>query len=238
MRTVPKSIEAQLERAREIAADIAKLCLEQVETPSDVRLAKIGVYVGSMANHVRSALNYAIAGFVETDLRPLLSKAELKQVKKFDFPYNLRSEAHFKSIGLVGCIYRHFPTVYQFLESIQPYHEGGVWLGHVMQISNIDKHIRVNQVDMPDIYAIGTSSGTKISFVGGQFVVQYPTGGTQTFNPPCYIPYFYMFASTQGKMTIYRITLTPNGPNPGLSTFTMYAPDNASRLIERFYSLV
>ena len=112
MKPIPTNILVKLKHAEELHQKIFPLCLLYLENPNNVILEEIGSYLGNQVTNLRSALNYGLRDFAQTELRGFLSNGEFKKLK-LDFP-SVTSRDEFERIKLVDYIKQHCSDFYQF----------------------------------------------------------------------------------------------------------------------------
>ncbi len=165
--TVPPGVRIKLDISSKIANDIVSICIGHLSSPKKHALEEMGVWVGVFTNLLRSALNNVMYDYIETALTPRLSTRELKKLQhNKDFPI-CSTRKQFDNIMLVRLIKKQSPSLYEFLEKIQPY--PGVRneiLQDIRVFSNIDKHATILQVKKGSIVGfIGqTADGKPITF--------------------------------------------------------------------------
>lgn len=231
---IPSRIHVKLKQAIELRPKIIAGCVQQLSPPSAQQLEEIGSYVGSMTNSFRSALNYAIQGFCETNLKGTLPPNQYKRLK-FDFPYS-ETRAGFDKIELVQLLASHFKAVYAFLEKEQPYHVENVWLLQLMKISNIDKHIVINEISVPTIKDVALAeSRFRAEFFGDKVMASHEDGSVTVHATPCFIEPYQMFASKDGTWRLFLIHLKDQ--NLGLMKFIVTIEQKVPKLISDFFAL-
>lgn len=231
---IPSHIQVKLRQAAEVHPDIVEACVKQLSTPSARQLEEIGSYVGTMSNLFRSALNYATQGFCETVLKELLAPRTFESLNS-DFPYS-ETRAGFDKKELVKLLSTHSKTVYEFLESVQPYYRGNEWLLNLIRISNIDKHVVINQVNMlnpVDVAFVG--SKFEVSFLGDKLMASHADGSITVHTLPCFVKPYDMFATRDGKWALFLADV--NNQKLGLMKFVSAIQEKVPRLISDFYTL-
>lgn len=234
--------QVKLENADEIRQQIMSLCLKQCESPNDRNLLKIGSYLGDFTNNLRSALNYTMRHFVEARLKPVMSHSKYKEVRrKQDFPWS-DSRVAFDKRAIVSHTRNHCKSVYDFLETAQPYHQGNEWLRHLMRISNRDKHEIINEIREPQatFVAFRNPDGTPHcgpSFFGpglDRILVKSPEPHVHPC--PCYYYPYGGFAIKGGKWAFFWIPI--DQLRLGLTRFIERVPQNVKKLIDDFNTLI
>ena len=114
-----ENINIKIEQAQESAKNALQLCESYSHTQSSKDLKRLGGYLGTFVNNLRSALNYATVDYCNQ--REFRSKNG-KLLRKTDFPYSF-VEADFKRIELVSLMSQVDPELYNFIEGIQPFHQ-------------------------------------------------------------------------------------------------------------------
>ena len=233
--TIPSRVQIKLNQASELYPKIVSSCVRYLELPSSQILEEIGSYIGSMVNNLRSALNYAMQDFCEGHLRNILSPRDYKSLNR-DFPYG-KSKAEFERKRIIEPIANHFKDIYNFIERIQPYHNKNAWLWYLMRISNIDKHITINEVatPMPTCVALRDSK-FRAKIFGDKVMVSHSDGSVSVHTTPCFIEPYQMFASSGGKWILFLISI--DNQNLGLMRFVTDVNHGVSRLISEFYDLL
>lgn len=235
--------QVKLESATEIGKKMMSLCLMQCKSPNDLNLKKIGSYLGDFANNLRSALNYTIRYFVEARLKPVLSVSDYKELKRDqDFPWS-DSRADFDRKPVARCTRSHCKTIYDFLEGVQPYHQENEWLRHLMRISNMDKHVTINEVIKPEATAVGFMNvdGTphpSPGFCGPGLdrILVKSVPEPHIHLCPCYYYPYGAFALKGGKWAFFFVSIDQH--NLGLTRFIERIPQNVKTLIDELNALV
>jgi len=149
---LPAHIQESLlkaERSIEIADDLYKLCLEHASTDDSALLDRAGSLLGDFVNNLRSALNYTMRGILTREVIPKLSSSKKKELERnMDFPW-ATSEKKFAKHKLCNIIEPVDKPLCTRIRRYQPYHPGNEWLGHLMKLSNTDKHVVLNRVRSP-----------------------------------------------------------------------------------------
>jgi hypothetical protein len=235
--------QVKLESAAEIRRQIMSLCLKQCESPNDRNLLKIGSYLGDFTNNLRSALNYTMRHFVEVRLKPALSRSEYKGlIRKRDFPWS-DSRAAFDKRPVVSHTRSHCKAVYDFLERVQPYHQGNEWLRHLMRISNRDKHEIINEIREPRAAAVGFMNPDGTPHLGPSFfgsgldrILVKSDPEPHVHLCPCYYYPYGGFAVKGGKWAFFFISI--DQLHLGLTRFIESVPQDAKNLIDDFNALI
>lgn len=236
MRAIPESIQIKLEHTQELHDKIFATCFEQVRLQNERNLKKIGSYVGDIANNMRSALNFAMRDFADSCLQGLINpKANV------DFPSVVTTESDLrKNIRIMQPIADNFPHVYQFLELAQPYHKGNSWLENIIHVSNIDKHITVNQVVHSNIHQVGTRVKSPVRYYPTpNYLIRHVIAtNTLIFNEvPNFVDRYQLFVSSEGKWVSFRIPLKEN-ISLDVMRFSTLTPPKVKQLIDDFYNLI
>lgn len=235
--------QVKLESADEIKRKIMLLCLEHCKSPNDRNLLKVGSYLGDFTNNLRSALNYTMRSFVTTELEPILSASEYKEIKrKLDFPWS-DSRASFDNKPVLKHIKSHHMSLYNFLEGVQPYHQGNEWLRHVMRISNRDKHEIINEIKEPHATGVAFISLDGTSYPSPGFFgpdldrILVPTGKEPHVH---LVPYYYRpyggFAIKGGKWAFFFISI--DQVQLGLTQFIENVPQKVRKLTDDLNALI
>jgi hypothetical protein len=233
--------QVKLESAHEIRQKMMLLCLKQCESPDDRYRLKIGSYLGDFTNNLRSALNYTMRHFAEARLKPVLRRNQYKAMNR-DFPWS-SSRGAFDKKAVIEHTRCHYETVYDFLESVQPYHEGNEWLKHLMRISNKDKHVIINEIKTPKETAVSSMkpNGTPNPFAGF-FGPGFDRILVIRESQPCVhqCPHYYhpfgAFAVKGGKWVFFFISI--DQVNLGLLRFMERVTQNVETLTDDFVMLV
>jgi hypothetical protein len=238
-----RPVQVKLERAEEIVKEIMQLCLEQCESPGKSNLERMGSLLGDLTNNLRAALNYAMRQFIETRLKPVLSRAEYQRTQmRCDFPWS--DDRHsFDKKRVVKHTKDYCTDIYEFLEKTQPYHEGNEWLGHLMRISNQDKHVDIvetGNLESDTIFCMspdGSQPHKPMFFGSGNDRLLAPTHPQPVvLLCPCYFPPYSAFALKGGKWTIF--TIRTDRFMLGLVQFVEWVPQGVRILVEDFNALM
>lgn len=234
-------VQVKLESAHEIRQKVMLLCLKQCESPDDRHRLKIGSYLGDFTNNLRSALNYTMRQFAEARLKPVLRPAQYKALRR-DFPWS-DSRTAFDKKAVIEHTRSHCETVYDFLEGVQSYHEGNEWLRHLMRISNVDKHVIINEIKHHKATAVSPMkpNGTPHPF-GGFFgpgldrILVIRESQTFVHQCPHYYHPFGAFAAKGEKWVFFFISI--DEVNLGLVRFMERVSQNVKALIDNFTVLL
>lgn len=232
-------MQVKFESARELKDKIMVLCLQQCNSPTEKNLLRIGSLLGDFANNLRATLNYTTVNYAQTRIQPLLPKKDYDKLKRFiDFPW-AENKGQFDSKAIIPIIRNNDATVYQFLEKAQPYHEGNEWLKYLMQISNTDKHVIINEVRAPqaaDMVLINRDNTTHRAptFFGDKLLIMH--GDHPHFYSLPYYYYPYGAFAIMGERWILFLTLIGDVPL-GLTRFLESAPDHVQKLVKDFTAL-
>lgn len=222
------NIATKVEQAKECSQKAFSLCNEYAKTNDSKLLKHMGGYMGTLANNLRSALNYASTDYCE----------HKGFTGNTDFPYNDKKE-DFEKIKLVKLMSKTDPQLYAFVEEIQPYNKSS-WLGTLMKISNEDKHTLLVQVKNLDITSIHAWDANKNVIkppihMGSHLIFPSADGKSITTVPtPYYVEQFRMFALPNKKWLMYFVFLD-NKPIEFLPFMHGY-PKRVEKVIEDFYN--
>ncbi len=240
MTAVKDLTQVKMEHADELKQQIMQLCLRHCAASDDRTLLRIGSYLGDFTNNLRSALNYTMGKMIELKLKPALLPSDYRKVKRdHDFPW-ANDRTRFDNITIVTHFRSHYPQLYAFLESAQPYHQSKEWLRYLMRISNRDKHEIINEVSSPDIVdvvAVGSDGTThaKPEFFGDYLLV---VAAKKPHLHP--LPFYYRpygaFATNSGKWSIYYVLLDQS--KIGLIQFTERTLVNVEQVIKDIAALM
>jgi hypothetical protein len=239
MSDIPEHIQIKLQKSKEYVPRIMSLCLKEASYPRVKRHKGISVCLGEMAQALRSALNNALWDFAERNLRPTLNGDEYDRIRySHDFPIEKDKESFEGSrTRILRYIANGFPSVYQFLETAQPYHVDNKYLWPLKIISNSTTHtipIAAQTVQANDV-AFGNG---KPRIVGNQVIVSTYDGSYRRVYPsiPCYVEEPKMFVSKERKWVLFLIDLGKE-PKPNLIPFVETANHGVGKLISEFYTL-
>ena len=242
-KVLKSAVQVKLEGADRLRREIMTLCLVQCQSPDDRNLLRIGSQLGDFTNNLRSALNYAMRYVVQTRLAPLLSPDESKRLeRRQDFPY-AETKERFDKVRIVPHIRNHLALVYGLLEKVQPYHEGNEWLGHLMTISNVDKHVVIVQTEDQTARAVCFlwSDGTPYpapSFFGPGLdrILVKSRPEPHVHLCPCYYAPFGGFAAKGGRWVFFLVSF--DDTRLGLTRFIEQVPVHVRKLIDGLWTLV
>lgn len=243
MKNLAQLAQVKLESANEKRQQIMSLCLKQCESPNDRNLLKVGSGLGDFTNNLRSALNYTMRHFVKTRLKPALSCGEYKAIRRNqDFPW-AASKANFDKKDVIKHTRNHCMAVYDFLEGVQPYHQGNEWLRYLVRINNIDKHEIINEIREPTATGVGfmNPDGTphpSPGFFGpglDRILVKSDPEPHVHLCPYYYCPYGG-FATKGGKWAFFLISI--DQCRLGLTRFMERVPQGVKNLVDDFNALV
>lgn len=197
---VQENISIKIEQAKECEKKSLQLCTQYVHVNNPKFLKQMGGYLGTYANNLRSALNYAMADY-----------ATQKGITvNTDFPYNSTKD-NFDKIKLVLLISKSDPSLYSFIESLQSYNEN-TWLDTIMKLSNMDKHKLLVDVQNFDIAQfVGWNEKGKIEpplIRNGEVIIISPDGRSiLSKRAPCYVEQVRLFALPNGKWINFMIPI-------------------------------
>ena len=202
---------AKAQRAIEISQDLFRLCLRHATSDDPKILVRAGSLLGDFANNLRSALNYTTAAIVEHELLPRLRARERKALKRnMDFPW-ANSPTEFKSRQIAKSSRKGLPGLYKLLHRLQPFNPGFEWLGHLMTLSNRDKHIVINTVEAPTAsnFLVVLPDGSQRRepwFVGDKLVILTNDGPVAAALPHYYDP-LKAFAAPRKTWSLYIVPM-------------------------------
>lgn len=206
-------------------------------------MLNIGARLGDFANNVRSALNYTMRRFVTTRLQPALPRSEHRRLQRgSDFPWS-DSRTGFDEKAVVAHARNHCEAVYSFLEGVQPYHQGKEWLGHLMRISNRDKHEIVEKIEdyraraLEFLEADGKPHPSPRFFGEGldRILIQgHPE--PRVCLCPCYYYPYGAFAAKGGRWVLFLIPV--GAVHLGLTRFIETVPRHVRSIVDEFDRLM
>ena len=265
LNSIPSDFEIRLNQAGELYRKIQPLCVAQLENPSERTLKEIGSYLGSMANILRSTLNYAMWNFAQSELKDILPEKKFKALTwQHDFPITTSQEEFNKKL-IIKHIAQHYNRIYTFLESIQPYHKDYEWLLYLRKISNDTTHTVITQVkdnrggnvfsssmqthifdskNNPQFYTGNNKEGLKFErklvpqgYEGKILFVLYPDGSNHTYLTPCFFEPYGMFVSREGEWVSFNVVdVGKERLSIDLIRFTRDIGHNVYQLLSDFYS--
>jgi hypothetical protein len=199
------------QRAIEISGELFDLCLAHASSEDPELLARVGSLLGDFANNLRSALNYTMRGVLAREVLPHLSESKRKKLnRKLDFPY-AKTRAAFDGKPLPKVLKTTDQPLYKRLLRFQPFNPGSEWLGHLMILSNKDKHVILNEVRSPTATAFFAlmPDGTPLKepwFVGDKLVV-FVGGEPRYADLPYYFDPLRAFATPRHTWSLYLIPM-------------------------------
>jgi hypothetical protein len=229
------NIATKIEQAKECGEKAFPLCTEYVKTNNPKLLKRMGGYMGTLANNLRSALNYASADYCQQG-GFTSNKDEKKLIT--DFPYSYK-KADFEKLKIATLMSNADPLLYSFVETLQPYNESP-WLGVLMKVSNLDKHKLLVQVNNLDITSIGMwdANNNVIQLpkhMGSHLLFPSADGkSVDMVQTPCYVKHLRMFALPNGKWLMFFVILDGN-PIEFLPFMQGY-PKRVEKVIDNFYN--
>jgi hypothetical protein len=239
MSSIPDHIQIKLDNVASFHSKIKEMCLKHIDSPNEKQLKGISIYVGEMSQTLRSALNNTMWDFCEKKLKNILPEDEHTKVKwSHDFPIEGEKSSFEKSkIRVLRHIAKHYPVVYQFIERVQPYHEGYKSLASIKILSNDSSHtipVEVRDLNIKQI-AIQGFSNPVIS--GNEVIVQWSSNSPAfVYSIPCYVEEMMMYVSKEKKWMMFQMSINGKAyfsPTP----FSKGAPSLVSKLIMEFYTL-
>ena len=202
---------AKVERAVEISNEIFSQCEEFIITDDKKAMMRLGSLLGDFVNNLRSALNYCartlIINHVEAKLEPKRAK---NLVRKVDFPWAKNKDA-FDAILPVKTIREASEFLYKSFERFQPYHKGNDWLGHLMILSNRDKHEVINHISPPIASSVIAFDNREKRirdpmFVGDKVILFHNIEPVYA-KLPFYYPYYRAFATPKHTWMLFLIPM-------------------------------
>ena len=239
MASVPDHIKIKLENATGFHSKIMETCLVHINSPKDENLKRISVYVGEMAQSLRSALNNSLWDFCENKIKNIIEANEYNKIKwSHDFPIESDKDSFEKSKSrALRHIAKNYSTVYQFLENVQPYYKEYDFLGSIKVFSNDTSHtipVKVQDMDIAQMVIPGFSTPV---IRGNEVIVQWSSNHPASSYPiPSYVDKMTMYISSEKKWKILLMSIDGKAyfsPTP----FSKGAPSNVSKLITEFYAL-
>ena len=239
MSDVSTHIQIKLQNAGDFIPKIMALCLREATYPRTRRRKRISILLGEMTQALRSALNYAMWDFAQSNLQSRLSEDEYEKVRySHDFPIEKDKENFEKSRSrILRHVARDFYDVFRFMERAQPYNDRGQYLWHLKTISNHTMHtipIEATPIHGNDVSLIGV----KPRIVGNQVMIPSRDGSATKIYPsiPCYVEELRMFVSIERKWVVFLIDLGGEA-RPNLLPFAQIANQRVNQLIAEFYAL-
>lgn len=197
-----QSIETKIKHAKEIEPRAMQCCLDYIVTNDNQHLTELGSYLGTFANNLRSALNYTIADYCQQ--RDFQKTKKGKKLSN-DFPYAY-SKKDFQKLELPILMSGTDHELFSLVEKSQPYYMSQMWLGHLMQLSNIDKHKISVEVQNDNISAMALISGQEPPrHFGSTVLIVGPNKQPILIPTPCYIN--PLFALPSGKWITFSVSL-------------------------------
>ncbi|MCK6463154.1 MAG: hypothetical protein L6Q29_05065 [Candidatus Pacebacteria bacterium] len=239
MASVPDHIKIKLENAAGFHSRIKETCLVHIDSPKEENLKRISVYIGEMAQSLRSALNNSLWDFCENKIKGIVDSGEYNKIKwSHDFPIESDKESFEKSKSrALRHIAHNYEKVYQFLETIQPYHKGYDFLGKLKVFSNDTSHtipVKVQDMNITQMVFPGFSAPV---IRGNEVIIQWSKNHPASSYPiPSYVDEMTMYISTEKKWKMFLMTIDGEAhfsPTP----FSKGTPSNVSKLIAEFYAL-
>ena len=210
--SVPTHIHESLlkaQRAIEIAGELFEICKDHATSEDPELLNRAGPLLGDFVNNLRSALNYTTRAIILREVLPKLSFSKQKKLKRnMDFP-SATSQENFESKQIIKILKEVDVPLYKRIRSFQPYHPGNDWLGHLITLSNRDKHVVLNRVRSPTASAFLAflPDGTQLKepwFVGDKLVI-FTKEGPQAAELPFYYGPLKAFATPRKTWSLYLV---------------------------------
>jgi len=236
---IPDHIQVKLDHAQAFHLRIKETCLTHIDAPSDKHLKRISVYMGEMSQAIRSALNNTMWDFCETKIKPAVSQGEYNKIRwSHDFPLESENLRFVQSkTRALRNIAQGYPAIYQFLESVQPYHKDYEFLASIRVLSNDTSHTIPVQVRHDDIRQMLFPGASAPSIRGNEVVVQWsPEQPATSYTIPAYVDKLTMYIATDRTWHIFLMSTdgrTHFSPTP----FSKMAPSRVSNLLTDFYAL-
>jgi hypothetical protein len=237
MTEVPEHIQIKLQNAKDFIPKIMESCLKEATNPRFSESERISAFLGEMAQALRSALNYAMWDFSESNLKSRLSSDEYEKLRwSHDFPIEKDNESFQTSRSrILRHISSNFSNVYQFLEKAQSYHDTENHLWHLKTISNDTAHtipIEAQLLQANDVAFIGLNA----RIFGNQVIISNRDGVSKTYSIPCFVYELNMFVSEKKKWVLFLIDID-HKRKPNLIPFIQTTNQIVSQLVSGFYAL-
>lgn len=174
-----QDIQSQLDRAKELLQELEKACNYDLQA-KDVS-GKTKNLSQEVLLKIRHLLDQSIYKFFEKNYFPNLSEVDKKSAKVY-FPIvptrdNLKSVLGRVKMGNLDVAHQNF---YKFLDSIQPYNQDYLWLGHLATYAS-EKHVRLTPQVKVETRRVTVSNGNGsvswgpgVTFGGGVSVMGVP----------------------------------------------------------------
>jgi len=238
--SIPDHIQIKLENATSFHSKIKDTCLAHIDYPKDENLKRISVYIGEMSQSLRSALNNSLWDFCETKIKDIVQAGEYNKIKwSHDFPIEGDIDSFEKSKSrALRHIAKNYPSIYQFLESVQPYHKDYDFLASIKVFSNDTSHtIPVEVQHLSNITHMIFPGFSAPVIRKNEVIVQWSNNHPAISYPiPSYVDEMKMYISTDKKWKLFLMSTNEKGmfsPTP----FSKMAPPRVSKLITEFYAL-
>lgn len=231
---------AKAQRAVEIADELFALCHAHASSEDPRLLTRAGALVGDFANNLRSALNYTARAIFRRDLLPVLSASRRKKVSRdLDFPWAM-SLQKFDAKPVCQAMKELAGPLYKRVRRFQPFHPGNEWLGHLMTLSNTDKHVVLNNVLAPTASAFVAflPDGSQLRepwFVGDKLVILAKDGPVAAELPYYYVP-MRAFATPRKTWNLYMVPIV-EGFSLDLVEYTRTTPLRVVRILAALEAL-
>ena len=240
MASVPYHIKIKLENAKGFHSKIKETCLVHIDLPKEENLKRISVFVGEMAQSLRSVLNNSLWDFCENKIKDIVETGEYNKIKwSHDFPID-SDKASFENSKsrALRHVAKNYPSVYEFLEKVQPYHEGQKFLSSIKVFSNDTSHtIPVKVDDTGEIKQMLFPGFSAPVIRENEVIVQWSKNHPATsYRIPSYVDEMKMYISSKKKWIMFLMSIDGEAffsPTP----FSKAAPSQVSKLINEFYTL-
>lgn len=184
-----QDIQSQLDRAKELLLELKNACNDDLQAKSVS--GKTRNLSQEVLLKIRHLLDQAIYKFYEKHISPKLSDADRKSARVY-FPIVSKKE-NLKSVlgrGKMSNLETNHNDLYLFLDSVQPYNQDYLWLGHLANYSS-EKHIRLTPQTKAETKRVTVSSGKGsvswgpgVTFGGGVSVMGVPIDPTTQLPVP------------------------------------------------------
>jgi hypothetical protein len=225
---------ARAQRAVDIAGELFQLCYQHASSEDPALLVEAGILVGEFANNLRSALNFTSRVILDREVLQKVTATRRKNIRRsLDFPW-ATSKKEFDNKPICRSMQTVAQRLYSTLLQFQPFNPGYEWLGHLMVLSNRDKHVVTNAVLAPTATAFLAvlPDGTQLKeppFVGDKLVI-FGDKGPVTASLPHYYAPMKAFATPRKTWSIYLVPLLPRF-SLDLIDYTSTSPLKVTRIL-------
>lgn len=190
--------------------------------------------LGEFASNCRSALNYTSRVILEREVVAAVGFKRAKKLRKnLDFPW-ADNEERFDHKPIIRASSEVAESLHRLLKRFQPFNPSNKWLGHLMILSNRDKHVVTNVVRSASATSFLSllPDGTQLKepqFMGDKLLI-FEERGPIGVDLPFYYSPLRSFATSRKTWSLYLVPFSQSF-SLDLVDYTRTAPLRVTQIL-------